>query len=353
MNFFLCVLLGVIQNSAPDDQTAAPVYPYKMNLMVWLDSQGREHPIREAQDWQRRREHIVANMEKVMGALPSPERRVPLDVQVLQTEELPTLMRKKITYAPTKDYRMPAYLLVPRGLKKPGPAMLCLHGSSGSRGRTAGLGADYPRYTLELAERGYVTIAPDYPLLGENQTDPAKVGFASGTMKGIWDHMRAVDLLVSMSEVDPQRIGVVGVSLGGHNSLFAGVFDRRLKVIVTSSGFDSFADYMGGKLGGWCQTLYMPRIETVYGKDPRRVPFDFPEVLGAIAPRPLYIHAPLNDSNFRVESVKRCVAAASQVYGLLGAADQIVAVYPPGGHGYPKDARERSYQFIDRVLKTK
>jgi hypothetical protein len=45
------------------------------------------------------------------------------------------------------------------------------------------------------------------------------------------------------------------------------------------------------------------------------------------------------------------VAAASQVYGLLGAADQIVAVYPPGGHGYPKDARERSYQFINRVLK--
>jgi acetyl esterase/lipase len=351
MNFFLCVLLGVFQNSVPGDQSAAPVYPDKMNLMVWLDSQGREHPIRDAQDWQRRREHIVANMEKVMGALPSPERRIPLDVQVLQTEELPTLVRKKITYAPTKDYRVPAYLLVPRGLKKSTPAMLCLHGSSGSRGRTAGLGADYPRYTLELAERGYVTIAPDYTLLGENQTDPAKVGFASGTMKGIWDHMRAVDLLVSMPEVDSQRIGVVGVSLGGHNSLFVGVFDRRLKVVVTSSGFDSFADYMGGKLAGWCQTLYMPRIETVYGKDPRRVPFDFPEVLGAIAPRSLYIHAPMSDSNFRLESVKRCVAAASQVYGLLGAADQIVAVYPPGGHGYPKDARERSYQFINRVLK--
>ena len=73
--------------------------------------------------------------------------------------------------------------------------MLCLHGTSGPRGRTAGLGADYPRYTLELAERGYVTIAPDYVLLGENQTDPASLGYASGTMKGIWDHMRAVDLL--------------------------------------------------------------------------------------------------------------------------------------------------------------
>jgi hypothetical protein len=353
MTATILLLVTIAGADAPRGETAAPVYPDKMNLMVWLDGQGRELPIKDAQDWQRRREHILANMEKVMGPLPSPDRRVPLDVQVVQTEELPTLVRKKITYAPTKDYRVPAYLLVPRGLKGRAPAMLCLHGTSGSRGRTAGLGKDYPRYTLELAERGYVTIAPDYTLLGENQIDPAKIGFASGSMEGIWNHMRAVDLLVSMPEVDPQRIGVAGVSLGGHNSLFVGVFDPRIKVIVTSSGFDSFADYMGGKLAGWCQTRYMPRIETVYGKDPKRVPFDFPEVLGAIAPRHLYVHAPISDSNFRLESVKRCVAAASKVYGLLGAADRIVAVYPPGGHGYPKEDRELSYKFIDRVLKAK
>jgi dienelactone hydrolase len=68
--------------------------------------------------------------------------------------------------------------------------MLCLHGTSGACGRTAGLGEDYPRYAIELAERGYVTIAPDYPLLGENMTDPTAAGFDSGTIKGVWDHMR-------------------------------------------------------------------------------------------------------------------------------------------------------------------
>lgn len=345
------LLWGMVSAGEPSDAAGPPVYPDKMNLLVWRDAEGREHPIRDAQDWQRRREHILANMERVMGPLPSPDRRVPLDVQVEQTEDLPTLVRKKITYAATQDYRVPAYLLVPRGLEGPAPAMLCLHGTGGPQGRTAGLGADYPRYTLELAERGYVTIAPDYTLLGENQTDPARVGYVSGTMKGIWNHRRAVDLLESLPEVDPQRIGVVGVSLGGHNSLFVGVFDPRLKVIVTSSGFDSFTDYMGGKLDGWCQARYMPRIETVYGKDPRRVPFDFPEVLAALAPRHLYVHAPISDTNFQVESVKRCVAAAAKIYGLLGAADRIVAVYPPGGHGYPKEDRELSYEFIDRVLK--
>lgn len=332
-------------------QNPAPFYPDKMKLLVWRDATGTEHPVTSPQDWQRRREHILANMQLVMGPLPTPDQRVPLDMQVVQTETLLTLTRKKITYAATKNHRVPAYLLIPHGLKGRAPAMLCLHGTSGPRGRTAGLGADYPRYTLELAERGYVTIAPDYTLLGENMTDPAAAGFASGTMMGIWSHLRAVDLLASLPEVDPERIGCVGVSLGGHNSLFAGVFDPRLKVIVSSSGFDSFSDYMGGNLSGWCQPRYMMRIQNVYGKDPRQMPFDFPEVLAALAPRHLYVHAPLSDSNFRVESVKRCVEAASAVYKLLGATDRIVTVYPPGGHGFPLEAREAAYRFIDGVLK--
>jgi len=335
-------------------QNSPPFYPDKMKLMVWRDAQGAEHSVANAQDWQRRREHILANMELVMGPLPAANQRVPLDVQVVQTEELPTLTRKKITYAATKDYRVPAFLLIPKSkTQNPKfPAMLCLHGTSGSRGRTAGLGADYPRYTLELAERGYVTIAPDYTLLGENQIDPTTVGFASGTMMGIWSHMRAVDLLQSLPEVDAERIGCVGVSLGGHNSLFVGAFDPRLKVMVSSSGFDSFSDYKGGNLSGWCQPRYMMRIQNVYGKDPKKMPFDFPEVLAALAPRHLYVHAPLDDSNFRVESVKRCIAAASAVYRLFGATDRIVAVYPPGTHGFPIEAREAAYAFVDRVLKT-
>ena len=332
-----------------------PFYPDKMKLLVWRDAQGAEHPVTNARDWQRRREHILANMELVMGLPPAADRRVPLDVQVVQTEELPTLTRKKITYAATKDYRVPAYLLIPhsafRTPQSKLPAMLCLHGTSGPRGRTAGLGADYPRYTLELAERGYVTIAPDYTLLGENQTDPTTVGFVSGTMMGIWSHIRAVDLLQSLPEVDGERIGCAGVSLGGHNSLFAGVFDPRLKVMVSSSGFDSFHDYKGGDLSGWCQPRYMMRIQEVFGKDPKKMPFDFPEVLAALAPRHLYVHAPLDDSNFRVESARRCVEAAAQVYKLLGVPERIAAVYPPGKHGYPIEAREASYTFIDGVLK--
>lgn len=337
--------------SAEPPQPAPPFYPDKMELLVWRDAQATTHPVQDPKAWQQRRQHILANMQLVMGPLPERGREAPLDVQVLQTEKLPKVTRQKILYTAGAGDRVPAYLLIPQGLQSRAPAMLCLHGTSGPRGRTAGLGADYPRYTLELAERGYVTIAPDYPLLGENQTDPAALGYVSGTMKGIWDHIRAVDLLQSLPEVDRERIGCIGVSLGGHNALFVGALDTRLKVVVTSSGFDSFTDYMGGNLSGWCQTRYMPRIASVYGKDPAKMPFDFPEVLAAIAPRHLYIHAPQSDANFRLESVKRCVQAAATVYALFAAGDRLTAVYPPGGHGFPSEAREDAYRFVDQVLR--
>jgi dienelactone hydrolase len=328
-----------------------PFYSDKINLLVWLDEQGQFHPIQNTSDWQKRREHILQNMQRVMGPLPVRDPAVQLDVQVLDSERLEKVTRKKITYLAGPGDRVPAYLLIPHRLEQPAPAIVCLHGTSGPRGRTAGLGADYPRYTLELAERGYVTIAPDYTLLGENQTDPHSLGYTSGTMKGLWNHMRAVDLLESLPEVDKQRIGCCGVSLGGHNSLFLAAFDPRMKVVVSSSGFDSFTDYMNGDLTGWCQKRYMPAIAEIYGKDPQRVPFDFPEVLAAIAPRHLYVQAPLDDSNFKVESARRCVAAAAAIYRLLGAGQRLVAVYPAGPHGFPIEDRRKAYLFIDQVLK--
>lgn len=344
------MILFQFANAMAQSPIDVPFYADKSKLLCWIDSTGLQHEIDHAADWQRRRAHILASMEEVMGKLPSQDPSIELDVQYYHSEELPTLTRKRIVYQSGKGDKIPAYLLIPKNVSGKAPAMLCLHGTSGSRGRIAGVGAEYPPYALELAERGYVTIAPDYTLLGDNQVDPESLGYASGTMKGIWSHMRAVDLLVSLPEVNKEQIGCIGLSLGGHNSLFVGAFDQRIKVIVSSSGFDSFADYMNGNLTGWCQKRYMPRIETVYGKQPAKLPFDFPEVLASVAPRHLYIHAPQGDSNFKVESVKRCVAAAHTVFRLLNADENFVVEYPPGEHGFPREARLNAYQFIDRVF---
>jgi len=170
-------------------------------------------------------------------------------------------------------------------------------------------------------------------------------------MKGIRNHMRAVDVLQSMSQVAAGRMASIGHSLGGHNTLFVGAFDERLRVLVTSCGFNSFKKYYGGNLTGWSHQGYMPWIAEKYGKDPARMPFDFPDVLAALAPRPVFINAPLRDANFEVSGVKDCVEFAAQIYAkIFNAADRLVAVYPDAAHEFPTDIRQQAYEFLDRWL---
>ena len=321
-----------------------------MELMKYVDANGHERRVTNASEWKDRREKILENMQVVMGPVPDEEKKVPLEIEIHETEQLSGLTRNRITFASEAGHCVPAYLLIPEDLEEPAPGLLSLQGTSGGKGRTAGIGDPYPPYTLEPAQRGYVTIAPDYVTLGDNLVDPIQMGYASGTMKGIWDHMRAMDVLESLPEVDNNRIGVIGLSLGGHNALFSAAFDERLKAVVTSSGFDSFYDYMDGDLKGWCQDRYMPRIRDVYAMDPAKLPVDFPEIVAAIAPRPVFVHAPISDSNFKVDSVRKCVEAASEVYELLGAKKNLIAIYPEGGHGFPPEARHQAYAFLDRAL---
>jgi dienelactone hydrolase len=330
-----------------------PVYPDKSRLLVYRDAEGREHPIRKAADWAKRRGHILESMQLVMGPLPDPSRKVPLDVQVVEQVELSKYVRKKLTYAADRDDRVPAYLLIPRGLTGKVPAVLCLHQTVRiGKAEPAGLGmSENLRYAHHLAELGYVTLAPDYPNFGDYVIDVYGRGYQSGTMKAVWNNMRAIDLLQAMSEVDPQRIGCLGHSLGGHNTMFTAVFDDRIKAAVSNCGFTSFPKYYGGKLKGWTSATYMPRIATLYDLRPDKVPFDFPEVVAALAPRAFLASSPLRDSNFEVSGVKDCLAAARPVYDLHGAGERLAANYPDCAHDFPPEVRKVAYDWLDRWLK--
>jgi len=350
------VVLAIIVGIGASARAEAPFYADKANLLVYADGEGKLQSVRTVADWEKRRAHILANMQQVMGVLPDAPRRVPLDVQVSKETETATYVKKTITFASENWDRVPAYLLIPRGLSGKTAGVLCLHPTSPfGKGAVTGEGEKtYRNYAVELAERGYVVVAPDYPGFGDYVTARKELyarGYVSCTMKGVWNHMRAVDLLQSLQEVDPERIGCIGHSLGGHNTLFLGVFDPRIKAMVTSCGFDSFLAYKSGDVTGWTHDGYMPRIASVYGKDPARIPFDFPEVLGALAPRAVFICAPLHDDNFQVSSVRECVQAARPIYALYHAENNLVAVYPDAEHDFPHEAREQAYAFLDATLR--
>jgi dipeptidyl aminopeptidase/acylaminoacyl peptidase len=263
-------------------------------------------------------------------------------------------VRRKIAYHTDRaDQRMSAWLLVPAGTSaKPRAAVLCLHQTTPSgKDSPAGL-SDRPtmHYAKELAQRGFVALVPDYPSLGEHEHDFATDAYDSGSMKAIYDNVRAVDLLQSLPEVEAARIGCIGHSLGGHNGLFTAVFDERIRAVVTCCGFTRFHKYMGGDLRGWAGPRYMPRIASEFRLSPDRMPFDFPEVLAAIAPRPVFIVAPLHDDNFDVDGVRDTVTAARPVYELLGKPAALQEIYPDCGHDFPDAAREQAYNFLTEHL---
>jgi dienelactone hydrolase len=350
---FCAPLPAVALASVGPAHAQPPFYADKTRLLVYLDAAGKEHPITTAADWAKRRAHIVANIQLVMGPLPDAARKLPLDVQVTEEVELPRFVRKKLSYAAEKGDRVPAYLLIPRERKGKLPAVLCLHQTIASgKAEPAGLGdRDNLRYAAHLAERGYVALAPDYPSFGDYHYDFARSGYASGSMKAIWNNMRALDLLQELPEVDGARIGCIGHSLGGHNAMFTAVFDTRIKALVSNCGFTTFPKYYGGNLKGWTSDRYMPRIATMYGNNPDRMPFDFTEVVAALAPRAFLASAPLHDDNFEVSGVQDAIAAARPVYELLDAGDRLAANYPACEHDFPPAARRVAYDWLDRWLK--
>jgi dienelactone hydrolase len=333
------------------------------DLSFYRDAKGSKQPIRTLADWMKRRKQILTGMQKVMGPLPRPEKPVALDVRDIKSDRLTfkklkiTVVRKLISYrTDSLNRRVRAYLFLPVAGPRKKPAVLCLHQTTRiGKGEPAGLGGKPNlHYALHLAKRGYVTLAPDYPSFGDYKYDfPAKDGYVSGTMKAIYDNIRAVDLLTSLTKVDAKRIGCIGHSLGGHNTMFTAVFEPRIQVMVSNCGFTRFHKYYGGKLKGWTSNRYMPLINSQYGNNPNRVPFDFPEIIATFAPRAFLASAPVRDSNFEVSGVKDSIAEARLIYKLFSKPQNLQANYPNSAHDFPPDARKVAYEFLDRHLNHK
>jgi len=306
---------------------------------------------------------LLRSMEEIMGPLPGPEKRCPLDVKLVEQIDYGSHVRRFLTYQSEPGGRVPAYLLIPKAALAAGaasvfPAVLALHQTHKAGQKVVvGLG-DSPddEYGVELVRRGYVVLAPPYPLLADYAPDLKALGHASGTMKAIWDNVRGLDLLASLPYVRTNGFGCIGHSLGGHNGLFTAAFDARIRVVVTSCGFDSFRDYMGGDPGvwvperGWCQTRYMPRLAGYRGKLDT-LPFDFPQVLAAIAPRKVFVNAPTGDSNFRWQSVDRVVEEARAVATASATKADITVAHPDCAHRFPPEQRQEAYRLLDAVLR--
>ena len=349
------ILMDAIQKLLHEDATSSSSTNSSSPRLLTKNKKEREEV----------RKQLLNNMQDVMGPLPDFSNLPPMDVQTLDSHEEEAYIRHNILFTVAENEKLPAYLYVPKQNGKPKKlaAMLVLHGTGelGKRLVDGESRLENRAHAKELAQRGYVVIAPDYPSMGDLKDHDFKSDrYKSGTMKAIFNHMRSVDLLQSREDVDPNRIGVIGHSLGGHNAIFVGAFDSRLKVIVSSCGWTPFAYYdigvassknFGGRLGPWAQDRYMPLMREKYELKGENIPFDFPEIIASLAPRHFFSNSPLGDANFNVQGVKKGAAQISEVYNQLRASDNFTIQYPDAGHDFPPDTRLAAYAFIDGALK--
>lgn len=357
----LMLLVACQTPRGPETPVALERLPHT-NLLVFHNPKGAVAPVKSKSDWQQRRAEVLRGMTEVMGPLPGRERWCPFDLRTEQKTNCGSYMRFLVTYASEPGSRVPAYLLVPNqaldGIKRL-PAVLALHPTDmqyGHRVLVEQMRDNYRAYGRDLAERGYVVIAPAYPLMANYHPDLKALGYQSGTMKAIHDNMRALDLLETLPFVRKGKFGAIGHSLGGHNAIYTAAFEPRIGAVVSSCGFDSFVEYYGGDPAnwqperGWCQTRYMPRLADYRGRL-AEIPFDFYELIAALAPRPLFVNAPLRDANFRQPNVDAILTAAASVYRLYHVPKVLQAAYPDCGHDFPPKVREAAYDFLGQHLR--
>jgi len=336
-------------------------YSDSLKLLVYKTNFGKNKRVKTLAEWKMKRLQILDGMQKAMGLLPDRTKLPALNINILDSIKEEGYTRYAINFTVEQNELLPAYLYVPlpKGIPKKLPAMLVLHETDplGKKALSGISSSPNKAYAKELAQRGYVVIAPDYPGFGDMEHYNFETDrYQSGTMKAIFNHMRCIDLLQARKDVDPKRTGVLGHSLGGHNALFVAAFDTRIKVIVSSCGWTLFDYYNNGKqntntLGPWAQEVYMPFIRDKYNLDASKLPFDFDEIIAALAPRPFFSNSPLNDANFDVNGVKKGIANASSVYRFFNAAQNLQVRYPGSGHDFIPEVRLEAYQFIDKALK--
>lgn len=310
-------------------------------------------PIKKPADWESRRAATLSAMQQVMGELPDRSALGPPRVEVRETVARDGYSRDTVWIDTLFGERVPAYIYTPAGevpsTKRPAIVVLQSTAPEGKSILDEIVKRPNRAYATELAERGFVVIAPDYPTFGEQSGwTLAASKYASGTMKAVCDNLRCVDALLARADVDPKRVAVIGFSLGGHNALFTAAFDTRISAAVTVCGWTPFHDYYGGKkLENWAQDRYMPRVRDVFHNEPDQMPFDFAEVIAAIAPRAVFSVSPLHDANFEVDGVKRASVEIASLYKRLGVPERYAVSHPDCEHDFPRDAREAAYRFIE------
>jgi dienelactone hydrolase len=351
MNLTLWLLAWSLAAEPPIDWPALIQKPYANATVPDLGLKpllvaGDGTKITTKAEWEKARSGLREAWMKQLGKPPDKADR--LDVKIEKTEKLDGYTRQLLSIQSEGDDRIRAYLLLPAGLKKGDkrPAVVVFHPTTrATLKEPAGLSDDPERaHGVHLVERGYIVLCPECYILKDAEgwakgqaaaLEKRRPGW-TGMGKMTFDASRCIDFLETLAEVDKERIGCLGHSLGAKEVLYAMAFEPRYRAGVFNEGG------IGIRMSNWTDVWYL--TEKIKG---RLDELEHHQLLALIAPRPILI---LGGGDADGDGSWPFVKAALPVYQLLGAGERIGLINHKGKHSFPPEARKLAYRWLDDGL---
>ena len=307
------------------------------------------------------KEALKGKVKELLGEFPEP---APLSPQLLSTEEMDCFVREKWLIQSELDCFVPLYLLVPKEEKGRKPAILCAHGH-GPYGKDSVAGVHFNdparrtniqqgnyNYAEQMARAGFVTVAPDWRSFGERIAystpypgrDICNVHFIQHLILGrtllganIFDGMRVIDFLNTRAEVDPERIGCMGLSFGGTMTTYLSLLDDRIKAADIIC-YATTTEHYAISRPNFCGSQLVPFLYKYA---------DVPDIIAAIAPKPLLVESGASDTCFWIHSSLKAHETVRKAYDMSGHPENLWIEVFPGEHGF---SGRKAFDFFKRFL---
>ena len=320
---------------------------HNVSTLDWLNGWYHNNPPRMAcepddeADFRRWKSKARRKLRELLGIYRlRAEENIVLEAEVVDRFEQEKFSAEKILIRTQREIFVPCWVLVPKCSSQPHPSILCLHGHDMSKDVVIGKPRnENERVTVEqtkgdygrrFVEAGYLCLCPDVRGFGERDENigcdhlyrnAVAVGLHLGGLR-VWDHLKCLEYLLKRSDVDSKRVGVVGLSMGAEHAMYVSALEKRIGLTVSScivrelrKEFRAFSH---------CICSYIPRLFDF---------FDFPDICGMIAPRPLMIQQGTSDT-IPMNLVHSAVDKIQRAYSLLDADDRFGTDYFAGGHEF-------------------
>jgi len=349
----LCVLLLLAARLLPAQENAAQRHEMATNHLKRLNAEMTArclNDIRTLDDWKKQQPELRRQLLEMLGLDPLPP-RTPLKAQITGRVERPRYRIEKLVFQSMPGLYVTGNFYVPKDSAKPSPTILYLCGHSP---HPLGAKFQYQDRAIWFASYGFPCLVLDTLEFGEvagihhgthdlNMWHWLSLGYTPAGTE-VWNAIRALDYLVTRSEVDAKRIGLTGISGGGAMTWYTAAVDERIAAAAPVCSTFTFGSQAKDWLArGQCDCIY---YHGTYA-------WDFPIVGALIAPRPLLILSGQKDTIFPPDGYHEVFQRAKKVYDLYAGAssDRIREVDDNVAHSDPPLFLREARQWMQRWLK--